>query len=46
MTNRQGLESLVMLLAGAIWIAIVVRRHGCIGRPAANESSETLQPAV
>ncbi len=31
-------ESLGMALAGAIWIAIVVRRHGGIGLPAANES--------
>jgi hypothetical protein len=35
-----------MLIAGAIWLAIVVRRHGGIGRPAANESSDALQPAV
>jgi phosphatidylglycerol:prolipoprotein diacylglycerol transferase len=40
------LESLAMLIIGAIWIAIVVRRHGGIGRPAANESSDALQPAV
>jgi phosphatidylglycerol---prolipoprotein diacylglyceryl transferase len=39
------LESLVMLIAGAVWIAIVVQRHGGIGRPAANESGEALQPA-
>ena len=30
------LESLAMMAAGAVWIAIVVRRHGGIGRPAAN----------
>ena len=40
------LESLVMMLAGAIWIAIVVHRHGGIGRPSANQSRDTLQPAV
>jgi len=28
------LESLGMMLAGAIWIAIVIRRHGGIARPA------------
>ena len=33
------LESLTMVLGGAIWIAIVVRRHGGIGLPAANESA-------
>jgi phosphatidylglycerol---prolipoprotein diacylglyceryl transferase len=32
------LESLAMMAAGAIWIAIVVRRHGGIGRPAANDA--------
>ncbi len=31
-------ESLGMVAVGLIWIAIVVRRHGGIGRPAANES--------
>jgi phosphatidylglycerol---prolipoprotein diacylglyceryl transferase len=31
------LESLAMIVAGAVWIAIVSRRHGGIGRPAANE---------
>ncbi|HEX6780891.1 MAG TPA: prolipoprotein diacylglyceryl transferase [Solirubrobacterales bacterium] len=31
------LESLAMMVAGAAWIAIVSRRHGGIGRPAANE---------
>jgi phosphatidylglycerol:prolipoprotein diacylglycerol transferase len=30
------LESLAMMAAGAVWIAIVVRRHGGIGRPVAN----------
>lgn len=30
-------ESLVMALGGAIWIAIVVRRHGGIGLPMANQ---------
>jgi phosphatidylglycerol:prolipoprotein diacylglycerol transferase len=33
------LESLVMMAAGVLWIAIVVRRHGGIGRPAANEAA-------
>jgi phosphatidylglycerol---prolipoprotein diacylglyceryl transferase len=32
------LESLVMMAAGALWIAIVIRRHGGIGRPAANDA--------
>jgi phosphatidylglycerol:prolipoprotein diacylglycerol transferase len=40
------LESLAMVLVGALWIAIVVHRHGGIGRPAANQSSDALQPAV
>jgi phosphatidylglycerol:prolipoprotein diacylglycerol transferase len=39
------LESLVMLIIGALWIAIVVQRHGGIGRPAASESRDALQPA-
>jgi len=39
------LESLVMLIVGALWIAIVVERHGGIGGPAANESRDALQPA-
>ena len=30
------LESLAMMAAGAVWIAIVARRHGGIGRPVAN----------
>jgi phosphatidylglycerol:prolipoprotein diacylglycerol transferase len=30
------LESLAMMAAGAIWIAVVARRHGGIGRPAAS----------
>ena len=33
------LESLVMMAAGAVWIAIVSRRYGGIGRPAANDSA-------
>jgi phosphatidylglycerol:prolipoprotein diacylglycerol transferase len=37
------LESLGMMVAGTIWIAIVVRRHGGIGRPTANDA---VQPAV
>jgi phosphatidylglycerol---prolipoprotein diacylglyceryl transferase len=40
------LESLAMLVVGAVWIAIVVRRHGGIGRPSADESRDALQPAV
>jgi phosphatidylglycerol:prolipoprotein diacylglycerol transferase len=40
------LESLAMMAAGALWIAIVVRRHGGIGRPSADESRDALQPAV
>jgi phosphatidylglycerol:prolipoprotein diacylglycerol transferase len=31
-------ESLTMMLGGAIWIAIVIRRYGGIGRPAENEA--------
>jgi phosphatidylglycerol:prolipoprotein diacylglycerol transferase len=30
------LESLAMIAGGAVWIAVVIRRHGGIGRPAAN----------
>ena len=33
------LESLAMMAVGLIWIAIVVRRHGGIGRPAARRLS-------
>jgi len=40
------LESLAMMAVGALWIAIVVRRHGGIGRPSADESRDALQPAV
>jgi phosphatidylglycerol:prolipoprotein diacylglycerol transferase len=40
------LESLAMMAAGAIWIAIVVRRHGGIGRPSAADSRDALQPAL
>jgi phosphatidylglycerol:prolipoprotein diacylglycerol transferase len=39
------LESLLMMAAGAIWIAIVVRRHGGIGRPSLDESRDALHPA-
>jgi phosphatidylglycerol:prolipoprotein diacylglycerol transferase len=35
------LESLAMMAGGAIWIAIVVRRHGGIARPAANDAVGT-----
>jgi phosphatidylglycerol---prolipoprotein diacylglyceryl transferase len=31
-------ESLAMMAAGAIWVAIVHRRYGGIGRPAANDA--------
>jgi phosphatidylglycerol:prolipoprotein diacylglycerol transferase len=41
LTNAQ-LESLAMMIAGAIWIAIVIRRHGGIGREMANDR---VQPA-
>jgi phosphatidylglycerol:prolipoprotein diacylglycerol transferase len=37
LTNAQ-LESLAMMVIGTIWIAIVVRRHGGIGRPTANDA--------
>lgn len=37
LTSAQ-LESLGMMVAGAVWIAIVSRRYGGIGRPAANEA--------
>ena len=40
------LESLAMLAVGLVWIAIVVRRHGGIGRPSAEEARDGLQPAV
>jgi phosphatidylglycerol:prolipoprotein diacylglycerol transferase len=36
------LESLVMMVVGLVWIAIVVQRHGGIGRPAANETNERI----
>lgn len=32
------LQSLAMIVGGAVWIAIVVRRHGGIGRDTANEA--------
>jgi phosphatidylglycerol:prolipoprotein diacylglycerol transferase len=35
------IESLVMMAAGAIWIAIVVRRHGGIGRADAHGNLQT-----
>ncbi len=35
--TQAQLESLAMIAAGAVWIAIVSRRHGGIGRPAAND---------
>ena len=33
------LTSLGMMAIGAVWIAIVIRRHGGIGRPAADETA-------
>jgi phosphatidylglycerol:prolipoprotein diacylglycerol transferase len=42
LTNAQ-FESLAMMVAGIVWIAIVIYRHGGIGRPTVNES---LQPAT
>jgi phosphatidylglycerol:prolipoprotein diacylglycerol transferase len=35
--TQAQLESLAMIAAGAVWIAIVSRRHGGIGRPAAKD---------
>jgi hypothetical protein len=35
-----------MVIIGALWIAIVVQRHGGIGRPAASEPGDALQPAL
>ncbi len=40
LTNAQ-LESLGMMIAGAIWIAIVIRRHGGIGRETAKDRVQT-----
>jgi phosphatidylglycerol---prolipoprotein diacylglyceryl transferase len=34
------LESLAMMLGGAIWIAVVARRHGGISRPAGSAAAE------
>ncbi len=34
------LESLAMMLGGAIWIGVVVRRHGGISRPAGSAAAE------
>ncbi len=42
LTNAQW-ESLGMMIAGTIWIAIVIRRHGGIGRETAKDR---VQPAV
>ena len=42
LTNAQW-ESLAMMIAGALWIAIVIRRHGGIGRETAKDR---VQPAV
>jgi phosphatidylglycerol---prolipoprotein diacylglyceryl transferase len=42
LTDAQ-LESIAMIAVGAIWIAIVVRRHGGIGRETANDA---LRPAT
>jgi phosphatidylglycerol:prolipoprotein diacylglycerol transferase len=40
LTSAQ-LESLGMMVAGTLWIAMVVSRHGGIGRPAANDAMQT-----
>lgn len=40
LTDAQ-LESVAMMLAGAIWVAMVVRRHGGIGRETANDAVQT-----
>jgi phosphatidylglycerol---prolipoprotein diacylglyceryl transferase len=37
LTSAQ-LESLGMMIIGTIWLAIVIRRHGGIGHPAANQA--------
>jgi phosphatidylglycerol:prolipoprotein diacylglycerol transferase len=42
LTNAQW-ESLAMMIAGTIWIAIVIRRHGGIGR---ETTKDRVQPAV
>jgi phosphatidylglycerol:prolipoprotein diacylglycerol transferase len=42
LTSAQ-LESLGMMVAGTIWIAVAIRRHGGIYRPAA---AGAAQPAV
>ncbi len=42
LTSAQ-LESLGMMIAGAIWIAVVVRRHGGISRPG---TADTAQVAI
>jgi phosphatidylglycerol:prolipoprotein diacylglycerol transferase len=42
LTSAQ-LESLGMMIAGGIWIAVVVRRHGGISRPG---NAETAQVAI
>jgi phosphatidylglycerol:prolipoprotein diacylglycerol transferase len=38
LTSAQ-LESLGMMVAGAIWIAVIVRRHGGISRPPAADAA-------
>jgi phosphatidylglycerol:prolipoprotein diacylglycerol transferase len=38
LTSAQ-IESLGMMIAGAIWIAVVIRRHGGISRPSATASA-------
>jgi phosphatidylglycerol:prolipoprotein diacylglycerol transferase len=42
LTSAQ-LESLGMMIAGAIWIAVVARRHGGISRPG---TADTAQVAI
>src|SRR3954452_10050909 len=39
------LDSLAMMLIGALWIAMVIRRHGGISRPAANGAVRSEAPA-
>jgi phosphatidylglycerol---prolipoprotein diacylglyceryl transferase len=40
------LESLGTMIIGLIWIAIVVQRHGGVGRPAVAEPRGAPQPAL
>ena len=40
------LESLAMMLAGAVWIAVVKRRHGSLARPGAERCGSGRSPGV